>query len=450
MDFDSLTRIGETIIRSVLSQDTTEYIEIVTPDCELSETLPVNADGASKRTTAHGPIDIGFRTRAMYKWLQGGKLHQPGINVDVKRAVRQPYGPKVTEKQRNIRDCSSVTITWGRAFMRLEDKCYVNDEGVIGAIDRVAIPPEDASDPLYLADRNALLSDGKSRINPSNVRPPVLDFSFCDVGNIIDILRTKPAHGKLHKRAQIYVAKVEKVDDRNAVFNPNSAQESESRILIRARNRRGEEEAYEFTATEAQTDFVNKGRNEAAVDEGADLIQSLGKEMASKYTADSIRLSNNAIPDVERIVPVLRNLVADSILTVTWIDLSCNRITSVPPSIEKLQALSHLYLHSNQISDWQHVRTVRKALPKLTTVTFFGNPIATTNTDYKQIALSILLHLPPGGAPLKSLDFVALSAQDRHVTMMYEQFHPPPEKKRENAQRIRECTARLQATVFDF
>jgi len=149
------------------------------------------------------------------------------------------------------------------------------------------------------------------------------------------------------------------------------------------------------------------------------LILKLAEQLPCKYEAEAFRLTNNAnIQDVSNMVPVLRSLIANSFLTISWIDLSNNAIVSLPQDLSSLP-LTTLYLHGNRISSWSDVDTVVCQLPRLASFTLFGNPIA-AQPHYKNELLTKLMTSPVRCAPLKQLDFVALSTQDLVVGAMHD------------------------------
>jgi hypothetical protein len=467
MDIDTLYRTGEIIIAAILTQDTTEYYEKMHLQVELTERLSFHPTtqvfDPNMVATYHGPVAAAQRTRALYRWLQAGALCQPHASVELVRTARKPYysprNQQSSEKdaaaqKRDVRALSCITVTWGRYAFKFEDKCFVNDDGTIAAIDRTAVVPTGAAadDQAYLADKHSFLNEGKSRVNAPFVKPPVLDFSFKNLTDLIDAMRTVPTSGKKHKRAEIHVPKKDVPDEKTTFAAAQAAEEKRKSVIIRAKNRRGDEEAYEFQAPdpnqEQATNPTKPANGKGAAAEGPavgiELIDVLKKDMTHKYAAESVRLSSNSLETLDHLVPMLRSLCVDSVLTITWLDLSCNRIVSVPPSIGTLLHLASLYLHSNNIQDWASVKTIRQQLHQLHSVTLFGNPIATKNPDYRQIALGILLKTnPQTDVPLKSLDFVALTGQDKNVTMMYEQFHPTPEKKRDSARAVKQRTLKL-------
>jgi hypothetical protein len=235
----------------------------------------------------------------------------------------------------------------------------------------------------------------------------VLDFTFCDIGETLDILRAKPVSGQFRQACS--VERPPKEDSKTGNFSPT---EEASRKLIKAKNKKGEEEAYEFAEKETK---VIKGEKDVK----DDVLSRLAEQLHCKYECEALRLCRNELSDVSDLTVVLRSLVANSFLTISWLDLNSNNI-SVVPDLSVLP-LTTLHLHNNSISDLSEVDKLAK-LPYLSAITLFGNPIATKSTDYKNDVLTKLLGSSARRVPLRSLDFAVLSLQDLNVGTMYECF----------------------------
>jgi len=91
-------------------------------------------------------------------------------------------------------------------------------------------------------------------------------------------------------------------------------------------------------------------------------------------------------------------------MQLTWLDLSCNQLTSIEPDLLKFTNLQVLYLHGNQINRLHDVLTLSK-LPKLQKATLHGNPIS----EKPQYKMWVLAHLPN----LKNLDFSGVTKLER-------------------------------------
>jgi hypothetical protein len=228
----------------------------------------------------------------------------------------------------------------------------------------------------------------------------------------MDLLRLKPVSGRPHRAAGIEVKREETAAQSDFMQGPGK----QKKQLIKAKNRDGEEEAYEFSLDGADKRLPSgiPAGDAGTGNKEEDRLRALAAELPSKYVGEAVRVSSNSISDGTQIVRVLRMLVSNYYMSIQWLDLSCNKITCLPPSMATLP-LKTLYLHSNRISEWSEVEKL-KELKSLTAVTLFGNDIATDTPDYKSVALAVLLHVADKQVPLKSLDFVALSSVDRQLS----------------------------------
>jgi hypothetical protein len=421
MDYDVLNRMSETMLRSVLSQDTTELWELLHPMCQLAH-KEADTGSAPPAIVATGSIEVGRATRKVFEWMQRAKaIVQPRATCDVRRRQQAPAIPAL-----NVSGTSSaampvaealalsrVAVVYGRPLLAVEDHYYVADDGRVMLVVRQLVTPDDAANPEYLEERHAFVTMARPRLNGLVKQPPVLDFSWCNVQDPVDLLRVAPRTGVKNKATAVEVPKAVKDD---LMQFRNAAQNQGPKAMVRAKNRAGEEEAYEF---DLQGDRALHEDKKA--DPAEDGLAKMAALLSTKYNADSVRLCNNEIADGNSVVPVLRNLVSNYYMSVSWLDLSSNRIADIPDGLAVLP-LTTLYLHRNDISRWDEVKKLC-ALRKLTGVTLHGNPIATTTPNYKQAVLATLLSAPGKEAALKTLDFVALSRVDIELTTMHGRFN---------------------------
>lgn len=489
MDSELLENASELLVKGILAQDVTYYVDLLAPDVTLNilygkDTLPLPQDDDSSRdnngatddvqpakpaapsgpndpaapssalppgivstecTTTTGPKAFAEATFRVFTWMQRGKhVVEPRVAQEPRRprkdagnaaasppkaAVSSPRKGSVSsaaaaanswrsplfsapaERLQRLQNCSKLTVVWGRVDLQLRDEIYFED-GVIAVVDRFLVAPEDPSKPQYLADRLSFLGETKTRVDTRANHPPVLDFTFAEVNEVMDLLRVKPANGRLHKCKSVEQVQT-KAEKSSALFQMGQKANATGKVMVKAKNKKGEEEAYEF-AEERGSRAIK-----AEKEQKDDIISKLAEQLSGKYEAEAFRLTNNAkIRDVTQLVPVLRSLIANSFLTLSWIDISNNAISQLSVDLTQLP-LSTLYLHGNHISDWSVVDHVVCQLPCLSSVTLYGNPLA-QQPHYKKDLLNKLLLAPARSVPLKQIDFVALSTQDVVVSAMHD------------------------------
>jgi hypothetical protein len=422
-------------------------------------------DASPTCTVCTGSKSFAEATYVLYQWLQQGKaIAQPLAVMEPRRPRKDPNASSPSSKMpasprggaKNVANApvpfkafqvgsqvernaklmgySRIIITWGRTNLQIRDEVYF-DEGQVFIVDRSLVVPDDLTNPQYLADRASFYKESLHRVDTNGNHPPVLDFTFQDVHDVVDLLRVKPAHGRYHKirGVEVAAARVEKAVNAAAVFQLAGQKQAapNGKTLIKAKNKKGEEEAYEIA--DDRTSKVIKAEKEVS----DDVVARLGEMLEHKYEAHAFRLSNNPeIRDIRQLIPVLRTLIANSFLTITWLDLSCNAIVHLPADLVALP-LQSLYLHGNLINDWAEVDNVVVPIVTLTSVTMHGTPLA-QQPNYKFELMSRLMTAPQREIPLKQIDFVPVSTQDIVVGSMQEAF-----KKKKSSDKV--ATARSAA-----
>lgn len=130
------------------------------------------------------------------------------------------------------------------------------------------------------------------------------------------------------------------------------------------------------------------------------------KDMNEKWVTRTLKINNNQIEDISTLPVVVHELFGDT-SSLTWLDISCNNIPSIPnvncslfslsilaQSFSSLKHLKIIYMHGNKIETLQEVIKLRQ-LPKLTKLTLHGNPIEKEKvmhyiSSLKQLLLTML------------------------------------------------------------
>lgn len=131
-----------------------------------------------------------------------------------------------------------------------------------------------------------------------------------------------------------------------------------------------------------------------------------------KYKANSLRFCYNAISDLQSFCSTLEHFLEDP-SDLGWLDLSFNDISTIDEVILQYPNIKILYLHSNDIKKLSEIDKLA-ALPELRKITLHGNPIEDLQ-GYRQYVISTLPRL-------KTLDFVAVTNQDRSDAMTWREL----------------------------
>lgn len=255
---------------------------------------------------------------------------------------------------------------------------------------------------------------------------PMLDYSFVELaeGDAIRLLQVPPLSGEKHipkgPRPEVdpRLAKGVFLTDEN---DPTIQRDRPQRTLIKAKSKKGEEEAYEFDTRQRLAFLDADGDGEDGNGE-RETVEGL-VEVCRKHDANAVRISSCKLQErVDKLALILRGLVANAFITIRSLDLSDNLLTTIPPLTSL--PLQKLFLHGNRIRDWREVEEHVCPLPFIRFLTLHGNPIAESrDPPYWPYLLSSLLRHPHRLVRLKQLDFVTLTAQDYNVAGSFDLFH---------------------------
>jgi len=285
-------------------------------------------------------------------------------------------------------------------------------------------------------------------------RLPVLDFSFREIEDVNDLLKAEPRQGiRVRPSAPPKEASAEAQatsDGRKAPAHRSISEyapgdeDADDLILVKAKNKKGEEAAYQWDRTEMKSlldtiqDAEGEGKDKGKAQVGKTEVVD-GQKGPEKFQTHSARLSNNQLVNIVQLTPVLKALIHHSMINLTWLDLSCNAITVIPDDLSEFP-LQVLYLHSNNIQSFNEVKKLSK-LKLLHSLTLWENPIENKMQQpgqYKIYCLHLLTAQPgedPGDSPrLRKLDHAVISRQDVQNCKMYREMYvyaPEREKVRQ-------------------
>lgn len=143
-----------------------------------------------------------------------------------------------------------------------------------------------------------------------------------------------------------------------------------------------------------------------------------------------MRLAYNELTHLNGFDEAMEALLGpDARTQLTWLDLSFNKLSTVPDQLLHYPNLSVLYLHGNAISQLSEVRKLA-ALTQLQKLTLHGCPIyqSRLNHGLRNPRSGIIWHLRT--CVLKSLDFIAITNADRRNSMRWAEQNKPKKKRR--------------------
>ncbi|KAG8436500.1 hypothetical protein GDO86_007557 [Hymenochirus boettgeri] len=139
-----------------------------------------------------------------------------------------------------------------------------------------------------------------------------------------------------------------------------------------------------------------------------------------KLMSQALNLSYNTLTDIRGFREVVNKLLVEP-NKLSWIDLSFNNLSAIDSVLTGYCNLSILNLHGNSIRQFSQVDKLA-ALPNLKRLTLHGNPID-EEQSYRSYVLSVL-------PQLKSLDFCAVSKQDRVTANTWRRMNIRPRRVR--------------------
>lgn len=392
--------------------------------------------------------------------LQDDEVLPPPPVPATEQEVYEQLGRQHTDRNQPL---SCLAVTWGREHLLFRDRLFF-DDGAIITIHRSFVPAEEVAAGVPASERvkssaqrvEDILREvrdfygvSSSRVNSVNKAWGLLDYSFVPVPDPVMLLRLKPRSGTVHVSKPPRPA----TDPRLAqgVFlnednDPTKMPSESGRTLIKAKNKHGDEEAYEFEKSKSKLgtliDNGTGGRGMGLPGDGT----GAGERLSNRYDAICVRVSScNLGPKIELLVPVLRRLVVNCFITLQSLDLSDNQITEIPDL--RLLPLQKLQLHANRISSWAEVETKVAPLPYLSFVTLHGNPIADENKVYWRRLLSCLMRSTTRRVALQHVDFVMLTAQDYEMAGAFEMFASGSEGVMRKAKAMAGSTKSLLGTT---
>jgi hypothetical protein len=226
---------------------------------------------------------------------------------------------------------------------------------------------------------------------------PLLDYSHQKISNVREILTNKPKEGKLVQEESVIFhfltsAAAKEQQEQEAKNSQAQQQLGDSKaneklifqnqpkeVTIKAKNRQGETLAIIIDTNslqQADTRLENMDDKDFAVNKSR-----------TYYVASGIKLNNNDLVEATKLDSVLKLFVVNAFYFLSVVDLSSNKLTSVPDLSQ--YPVSSLYLHDNNISSWAALQPITM-LTQLSSLTLFGNPIQSSEASIKTYKFNVL------------------------------------------------------------
>lgn len=239
-----------------------------------------------------------------------------------------------------------------------------------------------------------------------------LDFSFKELNNFEEIIKTEPRSG-IRKSIEEAI----KIKDENIEKNPL---DEEAQVQEQKQDRRKREtqkfEVNDVVEAKLNVDVKmdNKGGKIHKIDEG----KQAGPKRKIKYVTytNALILHSNQIRSFEKVDYTLNSILPDidffampnrnKLDLIQWIDISHNKIEEIHPDLMNLKFLKILYCHANHIKEIEKIILLRNC-QSLLNLTLHGNPIEQIK-GYRQFIVEIV-------PSLEKLDFTLVSEKELDI-----------------------------------
>jgi hypothetical protein len=249
---------------------------------------------------------------------------------------------------------------------------------------------------------------------------PVLDYTYHKLTRVRQLLTTCPKGGRpvtdpgivRHHIVDLENAKAEEKRDKatQQASKDKFGIVSKDEITIRATNRDGDHNAI-IIDRHALVTAAGESRVESLEDS-----EVAGSTDRLHFVASGLRLTKNELTSADELDQVIRLTIINAFHFLTWVDLSCNMLKTIPDLSQ--YPIVVLYLHDNRIPDGERSVQDLCKLTQLQSLTLFGNPLqsdAPSARDYKFRVLSAVRGAGRKAADvaLKTFDHSVLSASDK-------------------------------------
>ena len=255
-----------------------------------------------------------------------------------------------------------------------------------------------------------------------------LDFSFKELNNFEEIIKTEPRSG-IRKSIEEAI----KIKDEGAEKNPLDEE------VVEQKQERRKRETQSFVVNDVVEAKMNldikldsKGGKIGKMDD-----KSGGPKRKIKYVnyTNAIILHSNQIRSFEKVDYTLNTILPDidffampnrnKLDLIQWIDISHNKIEEIHPDLLNLKFLKILYCHANHIREIEKI-AILKNCQSLLNLTLHGNPIEQIK-GYRQFVIEIV-------PSLEKLDFTLVS--EKELDIIYHKGSRWGEKRSKNGEVI--------------
>jgi hypothetical protein len=238
-----------------------------------------------------------------------------------------------------------------------------------------------------------------------------LDFSFKELNNFEEIIKTEPRAGIRKSIEEAIKIKDENAEGKDPLNEENPEPKQE--------RRKRETQKFEVNdVVEAKMNMDVKMDNKGGKIGKIDETKAGGPKRKIKYVnyTNAIILHSNQIRSFEKVDYTLNTILPDidffampnrnKLDLIQWIDISHNKIEEIHPDLLNLKFLKILYCHANHIKEIEKIMILNNC-QSLLNLTLHGNPIEQIK-GYRQFVVEIV-------PSLEKLDFTLVSEKELDI-----------------------------------
>lgn len=265
-----------------------------------------------------------------------------------------------------------------------------------------------------------------------------LDFSFCDLTDVVSLKKKEPRAGKRKQIIDSDNEEEKKQDPNKSPAKVEDLKVDEEKEKENKGDYAGEGQKKTTVKTSHHTPAVNsvlQTNNISLInntDRGGPRIGNMdmiplgasgkaGEETKNEGTRKKVvkkvcrtlLLNNNEIRTIDRLLPTLE-MVMNFPSKLKWLDLSFNYLTKIEEDILSFPELKTLYLHGNYIYQLDEVKKLAE-LPELISLTLHGNPIEQIS-GYRLYVLGIIYSR---NEKLRKLDSVVITRKEQEACYVW-------------------------------
>ena len=377
LDVDLSTSLGTNSKHTdAIDSDGYNYSEIAD---KIDKDVLVNWVSNLEVQETNSILQFGLRLRHWYKYLRSVEFNEPNTEIELMSLIQDKLEMSIKNAgssnglvhKPNKNKKAYIHLYWGLKCYCFHDACTLDSNYKIVKVVRSFYPNRQfhniCKNKAELEVFKKLMRHftlSKSRLSYVPKALPPIDLNFLKINSVFQLF-------DIIKLGEHNLCKVQLNHLQESI---KCIEENEDKLL---------------TVDYSKPNKSTKDRQNSIQSQ----LESTHLQGQLSYRVDTsiVKLSNNEITDVSPLYSILSHICIDVSLTLTWLDLSYNKIEAVPTSLGNFMALKTLYLHNNDIATYDGLHSIALNCLYLQSITLYANPIVEQDPHYRSSMLCILL-----------------------------------------------------------